>query len=440
MDSALDGTDGGGTSLLGRALTLDEAALAATKPIHSLPLARSLLTAFAERGYKSVADLLNASGTASFGPIRARRIRLAILSVLMGEFSLAGLGEASLGDLPARIDALLGRLNERRRTIIRGKYGLWDGHRLDHYQLAAAISGDYRTTQLETTGAHGELRSLLHVESHEFRTILRSIYRGLLATKQGMAGVNEWDDSASAIYEGQSEACLGFAFLCRVGNITPERLVTVGMHGVCYDGLQTNRRHDEVVDAMKTALINLERPVSFTEMRGWLTRIEPSEEFLRRCIAVSRDIGFMKGDMVGLRASSYFAAHSLHEMARAALTALNEPAHYEKIAHEIERLYPERAPVNALSVYHALAVHKDEFVLAKHGGIYGLPEWPTRAVDSLKDYLSDFLRQKGGRASRQELLSAAEEKGYKAASVSTILYANRSLFRRVAWGQWELAR
>ena len=32
-----------------------------------------------------------------------------------------------------------------------------------------------------------------------------------------MAGVHEWEDQGSALYENQIEACLGFAFLCRVG-------------------------------------------------------------------------------------------------------------------------------------------------------------------------------------------------------------------------------
>jgi hypothetical protein len=344
-----------------------------------------------------------------------------------------------LAALPARIDELLARLDERRRTIIRRKYGLWDGHRYDHYQIAAAVSLDYRSAYFDISAAHGELRGLLRVRSEDFQTALRFLYRQLLATKQGMAGVHEWEDPGSDLYEGQAEACLGFAFLCRVGKVVPERLVAMGLNGVCYDSLLTNRRYDEAVDAMKTVLVNAERPISFKRMRGWLRRIENSEEFLLRCVAVSRELGFMSPGLIGLRSSSYFDAHGLREMACAALSSLREPAHFERVAREIERLYPERAPVNRQSVHHALAIHKDKFVLARHGGVYGLSEWAVRAVDSLKDFLSDFLHQNGGRASRVELLSAAREKGYKAGSVSSILTANRSLFRRAAWGQWELA-
>ncbi|MFI5347264.1 MAG: hypothetical protein ACHQ51_12900, partial [Elusimicrobiota bacterium] len=399
MESAPEELEGVVIPLLGRALTPDEAAVAATTPIHSLPLSRTLLIAFAEMGCRTVADLIRAARSAgSFGPVRGRRIRQAILSAFGGEFSPAMLRDVHMTALPARIDELLARLDERRRTIIGRKYGLWDGRRYDHYQIAATVSLDYRSAHYEISAAHGELRGLLRVRSEDFQTALRSLYRQLLAAKQGMAGVHEWEDPSSVLYEGQAEACLGFAFLCRVGNVVPERLVAMGLDGVCYDSPLTNRRHDEAVDAMKTALVNAERPISFKQMRGWLRRIETSEEFLRRCVAVSRELGFMRSGMIGLRSSAYFGAHSLRETARAALSSLREPAHFERIAQEIERLYPERAPVNPQSVYHALVIHKNEFVLARHGGVYGLSEWPVRAMNSLKDFLSDFLRQKGGRA------------------------------------------
>lgn len=430
--------DGG--SVLGRALTPGEAALAAATPIYSLPLAQTLLMAFAKKGFGSVADLVNAPmSAASLGPVRARRVRQAILSVLVGEFSPAVLGGASLTALPAVIDDLLGRLANRRQTLIRGKHGLWDGHRLDHYRLAQQTGTDHRTVQKEIAGASAELRHLLRVDSAEFRAAIRSLYRLILAGKHGMAGVHEWEDSSSLLFEGQIEPCLGFAFLCRVGDLLPERFVTVGLDGVCHDSLLTKQRHDEVMDAMKTALVNSERAVTFEEMCGWLERIETSPGFIKRCLEVSRELGFEKSGMIGLRSWAHFDAHSLRDMIHAALSALREPAHFERIAQEIERLYSWRAPVNVSSVHHTLAVHKDEFVLARHGGVYGLSEWPVRAAGSLKDFLVDYLRTHGGRAKRRELLAAAMEKGYKSASVSSILNMNKDLFRRCGWGQWELA-
>lgn len=425
-------------SLLGRPLTPAEAARLADTPLHALPLSRTLLLSFTEAGYRTAADLYKVCGSNSFGPIRGRRIRRVFQDLLVGEFSLAIFGETPLAELRSRIEALLGILDARRQTLIRRKYGLWDGRRHDHYQLASVISADYRSAQAELAGAHSDLRTLLRPRTDEFQSAVRTLYRALLAAKQGMAGVHEWEDPGSALYAGQVEPSLAFAFLCRVGSVVPERLVAMGLHGVCYDGPLTARRHDEVVDAMKTALVNHDRPVSFEQMRGWLRRIEPSEAFLRRCVAVSHEFGFMRSGMIGLRSAAYFDAHSLRDMARAALVALKEPAHFEEIARTIERLYPERAPVNAHSVYHTLVVHKTSFALAKHGGIYGLSEWPERAVGSLKGFLQDFIRRNGGRASRQELLSAAQEHGYKAASVSTILYSHRSLFKRTGWGRWAL--
>lgn len=443
MDSAYGQSAGVVIPLLGRPLTPTEAALAAAKPIFSLPLSRTLLIALARIGCKSVADVLKACYSGgSFGPVRGRKIRRAILAALGSDSPVPApspLNDASLAELRARIEGLLADLDERRRTIVRLKYGLWDGRRTGHFQIAAHVSLDYRSTQAELFSAHGDLRRLLRVKSDDFRDTLRSLYQQLLAAKQGMAGIHEWEEPESLLYKGQAESCMGFAFLCRLSRVAPERLVTMGLNGICYDTLRTNSRHDEVVDAMKRALVNAERPVAFTQMRGWLSRIEKSEEFLRRCVEVSREIGFMGSGMIGLRNCAYFEAHSLHAMARAALVAIGEPAHYARITREIERLYPERVPLKSQSVLHALVTHREEFALAKHGGVYGLSEWPDRAVGSLKDLLADFLRLKGGKASRQDLMSAAQEKGYKTGSVSTILHMHRELFRHAARGQWALA-
>ena len=104
----------------------------------------------------------------------------------------------------------------------------------------------------------------------------------------------------------------------------------------------------------------------------------------------------------------------------------------------MDELYPHRAPINPVSLHTMLAIHKDEFVLARHGGIFGLPEWEERAVTSLKDFLIEFLREKDGKATRQEMLAAARAKGYKPSSVSTILHANKGLFRHVKRGEWGL--
>jgi hypothetical protein len=426
-------------SLLGRPLTAEEAARLRATPAQALRLSKTVLRAFAERGWQTALEVHQGCGLRAYGPIRGRFIRRAIQDVLFGEIAPESLGTAAPAEVRPRIEALLGRLEPRRQVLVRLKHGLWDGRRHDHHQLAAATSADFRTVHAELTAAHTDLKGLLRPRTDVFRDAVRSMYRTLLVAKQGMAGVHEWGDPASPLYEGQADAALGFAFLCRLGGLIPERLVALGLHGVCYDGPMTARRHDEAADAIKTALVNQDRPVSFDELRAWLKRIETSESFLRRCIAVSRDFGFMRSGMVGLRSAPYFDAHSVHEMAHAALTALRQPTHYDEIARTIDRLFPDRAPVNVQTVYHVLVVRKDSFVLARHGGIYGLAEWPERAVGSLKDFLSDYIRNHGGQASRQELMSAAREQGYKTASVSTILNSDRVLFTRVGWGKWALA-
>lgn len=430
--------------LLGRALSSDEALLAAAKPIESLLLPLSVIKFLREKRFITLRDLATAPLSAvALGPIRLRRVRLALLAALAGEYSLDRLQNCSLAELPEHVRDLLERIEERRRMLLERRNGLWDGRKLTLSPVAKAVGIALPTAERELDAAVADVWKLLRPESDAFRRAMRALYLRVLAGKQGMAGVHEWEDQGSALYEGQIEACLAFAFLCHVGQVQPEQLVSMGLDGACYESVTAKYRHDQAVETMKLALLNVGRPIPPEEMRARLkkeNRIEYSPEFLKRCVEVSRELGFEKSGMIGLKSWPYFDAHSLHDMACAALTAVGKAAHYDRIGSEIERLYPWRAPVNRLSLQHILHVRKDQFMLARHGGVFGLVEWRLRAAASLKDFLVDFLRENGGRAKRRELVEAARERhGYKPASVQMTLSASKELFRRAGWGVWELA-
>lgn len=429
-------------TILRRPLTDAEAARVAEKPLDHLPLQRLFLKALAAKGLRTVNDLAIAPlESLVLGPFQIRRARQALLLAIAGDFTPVHLGDADLVQLPERVCELLGRLEFRRRAVIEKAYGLWDGHSMDRARISRALELANRTVQSDIDRGTADLRRLLKPESEEFKHALRSIYLKLLAARQGMAGIHEWKDPASVLCRGQESAGLAFAFLCRLSESKPELLVTIGLEDVCYESASINYRHDQVVDVTKAALLNLGRPMALDELGAWLRKkklIETTPEFLRRCFELSRELGIEENGAVGLRSWSYFNAHSLHAMAHAALAAIGKPAHHEKIAAKIDELYPHRAPINPVSVHTMLAIHKEEFVRARHGGIFGLPEWEERAVKSLKDFLVDFLREKDGPATRQEMLAAARAKGYKPASVSAILTANKGLFRRAKRGEWEL--
>lgn len=430
-------------TILRRPLSDAEAAFAAAKPLDDLPLQRLFLKALAAKGLRTVGDLAAAPlASLVLGPFQIRRARQALLLAIAGDDALGRLAEASLAQLPERVCELVGRLEDRRRAVIEKAHGLWDGHPLERTRISRTLDIANRTVDSDIERGTADLRRLLKPESEEFKHALRSIYLKLLAARQGMAGIHEWKDTASVLCRGQESAGLAFAFLCRISEVKPEFLVTIGPNDVCYESATVKYRHDEIMDATKAALLNLGRPMPLDELGAWLRkkkRIETTPAFLRRCFELSRELGLEQSGAVGLRSWSYFDAHSLHSMAHAALVAIGKPAHHEKIAAKVAELYPHRAPINPVSVHTMLAIHKEEFVLARHGGIFGLPEWGERAVTSLKDFLVEFLRERDGRAMRQDLLAAARAKGYKPSSVSSILNANKGLFKRAKWGEWELA-
>jgi hypothetical protein len=434
---------GSETTILGRSLSDAEAAIAAVTPLDDLPLQRLLLKALSAKGLRTVSDLAAAPlESLVLGPFQIRRVKQALLLSIAGDDAPARLEEGGLAQLPERVCEVLGRLEDRRRAVIETAHGLWDGHPMERTRISKTLGLANRTVQSDIERGTADLRRLLKPESEEYKRALRSIYLKLLAARQGMAGIHEWKDTTSVLCSGQESAGLAFAFLCRISEVKPEFLVTIGLDDVCYESATIKFRHDQVIDVTKATLLNLGRPMPLDELGAWLRKkkgIETTPGFLRRCFELSRELGLEKSGAVGLRSWSYFDADSLHAMAHAALAAIGKPAHHEKIAAKVDELYPHRAPINPVSLHTMLAIHKEEFVLARHGGIFGLPDWEERAVTSLKDFLVEFLREKDGRATRQDMLAAAQAKGYKPSSVSSILNANKGLFRRAKWGEWELA-
>lgn len=97
-------------------------------------------------------------------------------------------------------------------------------------------------------------------------------------------------------------------------------------------------------------------------------------------------------------------------MAHTALAALGRISSTDDVARKVEELYPWRAPVNRTSLYHALERHKEDFVLARHPGRFALKEWGVAELGRLKDFLADFIRQRGGSAKLSELVEAATER------------------------------
>jgi hypothetical protein len=430
-------------NILGRPLSDAEAVIAATKPLDDLPIPRLLIKSLTEKGLRVVGDLSAAPlQTLALGPVQLRRVRQALLLALAGDNASVRLEAASLAELPERVCELMGHLDERRRAAIEKAYGLWDGYPVQRLQISKTLGLAYPTVRNDIERGTADLRRLLKPESEEFKRALRAIYLKLLAAQQGMAGFQEWQDPASTLYRDQETACAAFAFLCRVTGTKPELLVTLGVDRVCYDGMPSKYRHDQIVDAAKTALLNIERPMPLDELARLLQNqdhIAASPQFLRRCLELSRELGLETSGAAGLRSWSYFDAHSLHGMAHAALAAIGKPAHHDDIARIVDALYPHRAPVNRTSLYTMLTIHKEEFILARHGGVFGLPEWHIEGVSNLKDFLTDFLRLRGGKAKRQDLMTAAKKKGYKVGSVSSVLHIHKELFRRLEWGTWGLA-
>lgn len=433
-------------TFFGRPLTEDEAQVAARTPLAALHLPYRLAAALERRGFTDLHRLATATLTQFgsvdyFGPASYRAAVRKLEAILASVYPLAEMERGGLDAFVVRVRGILESFDERKRYILEKTSGLWDGRLVKQAELAPRLGISIARVQQLRGRAFDIIRDDLRAGSPEFEKALRSIYARILSAKHGMAGVHEWEHPTSPLYEGQEEACLAFAFLCRASGLQPERLVTVGLDGACYESAAVKYRRDKVVGAAKEMLLNAGRPLPIEHVRRVLAQengLATDDGFLRRCVQISRELGIERSGAVGLRRWGFFDADDLRGMAHTALAALGRISSTDDVARKVEELYPWRAPVNRTSLYHALERHKEDFVLARHPGRFALKEWGVAELGRLKDFLADFIRRRGGSAKLSELVEAATERGFKASSVPTTLRANEQVFQLAGREEWAL--
>jgi hypothetical protein len=358
--------------------------------------------------------------------------------------ALARLSEIERGgpeSLTAIVEQIVNSLPERPRIALEKTLGLWEGTRVTLVAVAEQLGvGAARAQQLRES-AFAHLCRDLCVGSPELERALRSVFLRLLHGKQGMARATDWDEPRSSFYSDQTRACLAFAIVCRACRVKPDRLVTIGLDGVCYDSVTTKFNREQAIDGAKAVLLDVGRPMRLEDLHRRISRehkLDIPAEFLRRSIELSREVGIERAGAVGLRQWDYFDAHTFPQMARASLAAIGRAATSAEIARKAEELYPWRAPITPRRMCHAMVSHKTEFVSVRRV-LFALSEWEVRRPPILKEVVAASVKARGGRASINEICLAAEAEGYKASSTKQLLQSHPELFRRASRGIWELA-
>jgi hypothetical protein len=436
-----------GETFLGRPLTEEEITVAAETPALSVGLLLARPEELGRSGIQSLRDLALAPPSyltvvLRYDPADLPELRRTLEAKLDRLRRLVEIKRGGADYLASSVEQIVNNMPPRRRTVVEMTLGLWEGPRAKLAAAAEKLGVSISRAQQLRESALVRLSWQLGVASPAFECTLRSVFIELLQAKAGMARVDDWDEPASSFYTGQKRACLAFALVCRACQVEPRRLATIGQDGVCYDSLRTKFQREQAMNAVKSVLVDVGRPLPFEELRGRVLRchgVDAAADFLRRSIELSQDVGLERGGAVGLRQWDYFDAHTLWRMAHVGLTALGRPATSVEIARKVEELYAWRAPVTAVNVCHAMVSHKEDFVTARRH-LFALKEWGLPRPPMLKDLLAGYVRTKGGRASHIEICQAAEAEGYKTSSAKQMLHSHPELFRRAGPGVWELAQ
>jgi hypothetical protein len=100
-------------------------------------------------------------------------------------------------------------------------------------------------------------------------------------------------------------------------------------------------------------------------------------------------------------------------------------------------LFPDRAPFDPHSVTGRICTDKT-FVLVK-SGTWGLANWGLQRAPFIKDFLASMVRDKGGFADKEELVSAGIVRyGFKESSLRMTLSINKHVFKMLPDGTVKL--
>ncbi|MDE2491101.1 MAG: hypothetical protein KGM24_09645 [Elusimicrobia bacterium] len=267
-------------------------------PIEAFGLPRALTFACVDYGCATLLDLLTADSSwllrhSGLGTIAYAKARLWAENYLAGASFLERLARGGWGGLAPVVRALVGAIGWRRGDILARTGGLHSGWPVALREVGAhwGISRE-RARQLRESAEH-LMRWELQTDQPRFWEIMNALYRESLSARQGMACVGEWKRPWSPFYTNERDACVAFAFLCRVCGYDPESSCAVSDGVVCFESSAVAERFQRVMGCVKKTLPTRTKPVRVDDLiQELLARgiADESPEFVRRCLEVAENI------------------------------------------------------------------------------------------------------------------------------------------------------
>ena len=283
-------------------------------------------------------------------------------------------------------DKLLKTLPENQSTVLRMRYGLWDGNQEGLSSISKSTKRSReRIRQIQGTAErklrdNPILRGRVDGLLGRFRVVTHNT---LLSRREGLAGFSELDEEIYALGEDVQTMRLAYNFLKRIyfptQNPLTKGLLPCGKEALAMT-TKIREKFENVVKATESTLSVKKQPLIPEELGPFISKRlgQPIPvPFIKRCAELSDQIGLDDAGRVGLKRWPYFTPQTIDQMAYSALMDIGEPSHFNHIVSEMNVRFPKRAPFKVRTVHNSL-VAKPRLFVSLGQGIWGLKEWGAK--------------------------------------------------------------
>lgn len=446
-------------TILGRALTDEECELLRATPASDLGLSVRATNATRRLRCDTALDVallpaeavvrLKNCGRVTLGELRKASQR----ALATGRLDSA---EASVDSNAVRkmVDEFLESLDERRRFVIRERFGLWGGTKetLEDLGYVLGVTRE-RIRQIEAKAIRSLRNSMLRRRGVALLVRLRETMLQQLAADAfcGVLRAEDFQELWNADVTPRSEReldepgvrTIAAQFLKEVfapdAAMNPERFISDG-EGRYFCSAEVRNRFQLIEEWVRSLLIGKGRPLAIADAVAVLKSqgVEVAHQELERFAEVSSLFGVDWAGSLGLRRWNIFLRRDVGTLVQRALMELGEPTHYSHIADKVNAMFPNRGPFSLSGITGAMLRHPQTFV-ALGRGMYALRNWGISRPPFLKDFLAEAIRAAGGEAAAEELAELGGRRyGFKRTSVALTLAMNPQLFKHLGHQKYRL--
>jgi RNA polymerase alpha subunit/sigma-70-like protein len=389
----------------------------------------------------TVRDLLRIPPKRLLSELNCGRKTLSEIQARLSHYLSHGVDhDSSITGFKSFVEQQLSRLDDRSRSILRDRHGLWD----DICETLQEIGDKFNLTrerirQIEVKAK----RRLRNTAAIEFK---RFVQRKLMSHfgNDEHSGVIS-DSALPRLFADdctEEEATVGIEFIIDLLG-SNEKLFGPFMSrpepGIYAAGLHIHTLYLTAVERIRSILTSKRTALKIDEVLSSATAgFENADLFFRKVMEVSPSFRVINNRFVVCSDWPLYSTKTTSALCRVALSVSGKPLHFREIAARIVQLNPDMSSVNIRTVHNELVKRSDLFVNVGEG-TYALLEWGLKRPPYLKDALIRILSESSYPVQywyieqKMRTISA-----YKPTSIRMTLDLNPKIFKKYDGDQYSL--